>query len=177
MSSGCSDIRSASLEMLPTDILTCIVLPYLNDMTGSQGIHNKADIPVIMRNVTHLSLTCRNMYQIVNSEIFISAFLEVLKKRYQKSEAYMAVTLDTPGARRWLWNHINTNGYKEIYDTIQDIYALAATISKKAKDAGLCFNAADGRESHPSPNPYYYQTQTGFFLNTNPIPRRLATPF
>lgn len=177
MSTTCQMVCHASLDRMPCNIFTLIVIPRLNEKTSTERILDEADIPVIMGEIRNLSLTCKNVYKIVNCQAFTQMLLENMTKKYKKSQAYMASMLDTPGARQWLWTYINQNGYKEVYDTIQDIYALAARILTEAKKAGLDFNAEDGRMGWSFPKPLYSRVQTGLFLFARSTPNGLATPF
>ncbi len=177
----CQRIQCVSLETMPIGIFAHILMSSSNEMTESQEVVNVATIPImirmITRNVRNLSLVCRQIHQLTNCQKFIQIFLQVLTNKYHKSQAYMAITLDTPGARQWLWNYINMKGYEEVYDTIQEIYALSTAILEEANENGIKFNIRDGIKDRPPPNPSYYQTQTGFSLLVGSFPSGVATPF
>ena len=172
-----STIASSNLFRLPTDLLIHCLVPQMNKLTGSAGVVNTADLPVSMRNVVRLSLTCKKMQAILNSPIFIRTLLTQLAKRFEKSEEFIASQMDTPSSRRWLWNYIQTHGYGRIYQAIQDIYAVAGKVIKDAKAAGLEIETAKREDTCPAPNPCFYQVKSGLFLLSDRIPDILATPF
>ena len=51
--------QKLSFNTLPDELLVEITVQ-VNEVTGSRGIRNEADIPVIMRNVVNLSFTCKS---------------------------------------------------------------------------------------------------------------------
>jgi len=166
----------AFFERLPVDVIGNI-LDQLNRVTGSKGIVNEADIPVIIRYARSLACTSKKMAANVNHPYVTHLFLESLSHKYDESNAHFAALFNTIGARKWMWNHIRENGDDKVYQGIQEIYELASHVLKEAKHAGLKFEYSEGREGWPSPNPFYYQTKQGLALYIDWSPSHLATPF
>lgn len=165
-----------TFEMLPAPIIGHI-LDQLNQVTGSKGIVNMADLPVIMRYASNLACTSKKIAAMVSSLTATRTFLKSLSDKYGESREELAALLNTVGTRKWLWNYIKENGDSKTYQVIQDIYDVAFDLVTEAKQAGLEFDCSDERQACPSPNPYYYQTQQGFVLyNEYSTPERIATP-
>ena len=156
------------LERLPLAQLG-IVLGQLVRGTGTEGIVNDADVPIILRNIHSLACTSKTLYHAVNDPLVVEILLNFLAVKQKQPAAHFAAELNTIGTRRWVWSYILQNNYDETYAIIQDIYEIAARIKKEARNAGLIFNVADGRETEPEPDPCTYQTQTGFLLCHGPI--------
>lgn len=163
-------------ETLPARVIGCI-LDQLNQITGSKGIVNQADIPVAMRFARNLACTSKRMATNVNHPDATNIFLKSLSDKYGEPPEHFAALLNTIGARKWLWNYIKENGDDKAYLVIQDIYKLASDVLKEAKTAGLTFEYSEGCNGWPKPNPYYYQTKQGFVLYNDWAPSHLATPF
>lgn len=170
------DHKLSRFESLP-NVAFGTVLDQLNRMTGSNGIVNDSDIPVIMKNVFNLACTSKTLYRAVNNSIVTKALLDSLARKYLKTPRYLAAKLDTVGARKWIWDYIHINKFHETYAAIQEIYKLAADVQKEANKANLKFKMSEGRKGWPSPNPFYYQTKTGFLLHASTSPHALSTPF
>jgi len=109
----------------------------------------------------------------VNDLVATHLFLKSLSLKYQKAPEHFAALLNTPGARRWLWNYIIENGHDKDYQAIQAIYELASDVIKDAKEDGLLDTIGDFDKSS-SPNPYYHQTKKGCAFFNNSL---LMTPF
>ncbi|MBP9841691.1 MAG: hypothetical protein KBC64_04630 [Simkaniaceae bacterium] len=154
-----------------------IILSQLNLITGSEGILNEADIPVVMRSAMNLACTSKIMYQHVHSVGANRIFLLSLAAKYKKPPEYFAAELDTEGARRFLWDTIQKNGDKKNYEVIQAIYTLITHVKKEAKEAGLAIALSEEESDCPPPNPFYCKTQNGFFLFNDGGPSYLGTPF
>ncbi len=163
-------------EELPEPVIGTI-LDQLNKITGSKGIINTADIPVIKRYANSLACTSKTMAAKVTHPEATYLFLESLSAKYGKPCEEFAVILNTVGCRRWLWNYIKVNGDDKAYQVIQDIYELASDALNEARNAGLNFNYTEGCIKWPSPNPFYHQTKQGFVLNIDGAPNFVSTPF
>lgn len=180
--SNCNNLLSA-IEQCPPEIIGN-VLSQLNKTTGSEGFVNEADIPVIMRYVSNLAITSKKMCELINSPSVTHLFLNSLSDKYQETPEHFAALFNTIGARKWLWNYIREKGDYETYQVIHDIYTVASTILKDAKDTGQSVNCS---EKWSSPDSFYKQTKQGFFLynyksdflnyNIYSPPFRVATPF
>jgi hypothetical protein len=172
-------MNSLNNQITPFERLPCSmigsILDQLNKETGSKGIRNESDIPVIMKYVCNLACTSKQMAAKVNNLNTIHIFLKSLSDKYEKSCEHFAALLNTPGARKWLWNYIQKNGDDKSYQVIQDIYELASDVLKEAEQIGLTFERFVKRESRPSP--CVYQTQQGFALHIGSSFHYIATPF
>ncbi|MBP9841690.1 MAG: hypothetical protein KBC64_04625, partial [Simkaniaceae bacterium] len=73
-----------TIEHLPSEAIG-IILSKLNLMTGSEGIRNEADIPVVMRFAMNLACTSKTMYRHVHSLGASRIFLASLTAKYGKS--------------------------------------------------------------------------------------------
>ena len=168
--------QTTIFELLPPDIVGYI-LHQLNQVTGSEGIINQADIPVVMRYARSLVCTSKRMAANINHSHVTHIFLKSLSEKYEGSSEHFAALLDTIGARVQLWNYIKENGDDKTYQVIQEIYELASDVLKEAKSAGLGFEYSEGRRECPMPSPLYSQTKQGFVLYNDGAPSHLATPF
>jgi hypothetical protein len=168
--------QTALFELVPVDIIGNI-LDQLNRVTGSKGIINDADLPVVMRYARSLACTSKTMASNVHHPDVTDLFLESLSHKYGESNEHLAALLNTTGARQWIWNYIKKKGDDKAYQVIQEIYELASDVLKEAKHAGLKFEYSEGRKGWPGPNPLYYQTKQGFALYIDHSPSHLATPF
>lgn len=171
-----SALPLSPLERLPSPLLG-ITIHHLNILTGSEGILNKADIPVIMRYTRALACTSKKMHQAMNSLPVTDALLTSLSKKYLQLPKYFVTPLDTPGARRWLWTYIETRGYQQTDQIIQSICDIIADIkcevSGKSKDADLLRRRRDSLHSFLSTSPC---TQSGYFLQIDREGYSIITP-
>src|SRR5262249_50312862 len=110
----------------------------------------------------------------VNNTKAVTLLLQSLFEKYEISCEELAAKLNTPGARKWLWDYILINGDDKAYEVIQRIYDMALSIKKEAEVAGLPFHYL---ETRGYPEPLYHQTKQGFFLFIYKTPQFLATPF
>jgi hypothetical protein len=168
------DSQRTFLELLPRELISNI-LDQLNQETGSEGIVNKADIPVVMRYARSLICTSKKMAAQMNHPDVTRLFLNSLSKKYDQSSEHFAVLFNTIGARTQLWDYIQENGDDKAYQAIQEIYKLASDVLKEAKSAGLLFECSQDNQSRP--NPFYSQTKQGLILYIDWAPTHLATPF
>lgn len=172
-----------NLANLPPEMVGNI-LKYLTVYTGSKGILNDKDIPVIMRYGMNLARTCKQLYATFNDPITTDMFVQALTKKYGQCTENFAALLDTLGARKWLWLSMKEQGLDKTYEAIQDIYELASKVKKEVNESGLKFNLTEGRSVKPEPQVYhfqkeedYLQTKEGLALNIDAAPNYLSTPF
>jgi hypothetical protein len=164
-----SFIETLSREQVGT------VLGQLVKITGTEGIINDADTPVILRNIRNLACTSKTMYNAVNDPIVVEIFLTFLAEKQQKTAVHFAAAFDTLGTRRWLWSYIRQNNYEKTYRVIQDIYALATIIKEESLSAGPHFDLG---ERSTQPDALTYRTETGFvLLHQHKKPLHIVTPF
>ncbi len=165
-----------NLVSMPPEIIGAI-MAQLNVVTGSQGIVNKADIPVVMKYVANLACTCRTLAEKVNNVHATKIFLNSLSEKYGKSCERLAVMLNTPVARMWLWEQIQQNGDAKSYQVIQSIYDLTAAVLVEAKEKGFHCKMKEARIDWPTPSPNNCQTRQGFVLYLEGYPDGIGTPF
>jgi len=178
---------SLRLETLPPETFGTI-LDRLNWMTGTEGIVNQSDFPVIMKQVCNLMLTSRTIYELLHNPIATGIFLESLSRKYGKSIEHFAVQLDMKSSRIWIWQHVQKNSYDAAYDVIQKIYgmttallgeaqAIQAGAQAEAQAVQLDFRVRPRDANCPVPIPHYFPTQTGFQLRYKNFSLALTTPF
>ncbi len=167
---------SSYLEQLPLEVLG-IVTYQLTTLTGSEGILNEADIPVIMRYTRALACTSKTMNEKMNSFIVTNALLKSLSKKYLRLPKYFVTTLDTVGSRRWLWNYIEKSSQQTTYQIIQSIHEIICDIKCELS------NKAKKSESHRRRRDSCYSslfttqcTQSGYFLRINRDSYSIITP-
>lgn len=124
-------------------LITGNILVQLNQITGSEGIINKEDIPVVFRYANNLALTNKRLFRNVNHLEAFDIFLESLSKKYGWSKEHFAALWNTRGTREWLWRIINTNGDLQSYQIIQEAHCIASNVFKQSKDKGLSFHIHD----------------------------------
>lgn len=126
------------IELLPGSAFGHI-LDHLNSKTGSKGIINHADIPVIIRYAYNLANTSKTIAAKVNDIDAVQLFLTSLSCKYNQSCVYFASMLNTIGTRKWMWNNIHANGDAKAYqvDIIQDIFEVILGVLKEDENANL----------------------------------------
>lgn len=165
--------QPSTFELLPM----ANILDQLNQVTGSKGIVNDADIPVIMRYVGNLACVSKILALKINEFDTLYVFFKSLSEKYGEPSESFAAKINTKSARIWMWNYIQRNGDDKVYQVIQDIYELAADIQKETKDTGLDFEFYEGHKGWQTPNPRYCQIKQGFILDIDWSRGDLRTPF
>jgi hypothetical protein len=94
---------------------------------------NEADLPVVMRYACNLASTSKAIDALVNHPDATCIFLESLSKKYGAQCGEMAVTFNTKGARKWIWNNIPRWGHDRLYKVIQDLSEVITTVFEEAK--------------------------------------------
>lgn len=173
MISNSTSSKLSYIEKLPTEIIGNILVQ-LVDITGSKGILNKKDIPVIIKYRNRLAASSRVMYKKVNCQHLTNLFLKSMSQKFETTPEEIAAKLNTTAARIWLWDYIKRVGDDKSYDAIQHIYKLVEDAKLEAKEAGLGFNF---HFESDKPKPYLIQTKTGFLIYFTNGPSSLATPF
>ncbi|MCP5508349.1 MAG: hypothetical protein H7A37_08655 [Chlamydiales bacterium] len=158
------------LEQLPRELLGKILAQLPSKV-------DEVDILAPMRCMCNLTRTSKTMYWIVHDTYITNLFLRALVDQYQSIPKLFAETLDTVATRISLWDHIIKNKYDETYRAIQGMYSFASRVLQEAKDEGLDINYSLDCDEVPSPNPYEFQTLTGFLLYCSWSPNHIATPF
>lgn len=156
----------------------CIaVLHELNMSTGSKGVVNKSDIPVIIKKIKEFADSSPRNFEIVNDIYVTDILLHSLSEKYKETPAHMAALLNTQGARRWLWRYIVERGDLQSYEAIQYIWSFAESIKAEAQAIGIDFDYSVAKKGWPEPNPFYYQTVQGLGLYIDTGVSHLASPF
>ena len=139
----------------------------------TSSILNKKDIPVIFRNASRLSITCKSIFAKVEDLTTTDIFLKSLSEKYGEPYEYFAARFDTLTCRKWLWKMIQRNGDFETYRAIQDIAKIILGIVEEADSAKIRFAVNDWRLN------YYTDLQTvkGFSLMIYQAPHYIITPF
>lgn len=139
----------------------------------TSSIFNKKDIPVIFRNASRLSITCKSIFAKVEDLTTTDIFLKSLSNKYSKPYEYFAARFNTTTSRTWLWKMITRNGDFETYQAIQDIAKITLDIIEEADSAEIQFTQNDWRII------YYTDLQTvnGFSLMIYQAPHYIITPF
>ncbi len=162
------------IERLQYDSLGAI-LGLASQVTGTKGIITDADIPVIMRDIRSLACTSKAMHKAINDPRVLDIFFTSLANKYQRPPEDFACELDIVGSRKWLWERISRSEHAENYAVIRNIYQIAVEVIGKAKSAGLVSNFTVLKKTPP--DPFTYQTQTGFMLYYDGSFPSIETPF
>lgn len=102
-------ISSYRFKDLPPEVIGTI-LAHLTWETGSEGILNQKDRPVLLRYAGNLALTCRQVW-INTQHIFATKlFCASIAEKYGIFPLDAAAELNTTAARRWIWEVSQTNG-------------------------------------------------------------------
>lgn len=147
------------MNLLPHDVIGSI----LGHVVAQNGF-----LPAIVYT-RNLSFTSRVLKERINSHIVVCSFLNALKAKFGESCEYHAACLNTIGARRWLWSHIQQNGDFESYQIFQDIYNIWKKILLNVRNAGI--DSINFTEFKPKG---HSQTCQGFRLNNH---AHIETPF
>jgi hypothetical protein len=166
----------SKFEQLPNEVIGEI-LAQGAWQTGSDGIVNHADIPVVFHQARSLALTSTRLYSAVNSPSATRLFTESLCRKFGKSPQHFASLLNTSGARKWIWDETEKNGDMKAYQLIQRIYAVASQMSAEAQQIGLAFDFVSGPAWWLVPKPPLSQTKKGVILYVDSFPHHLGTPF
>lgn len=150
------------------------MLDQLNQITGSRGVVNEADIPVVLRYTANLALTCKATNEKISNENVTDLFLRSLSHKYNKPYEHFVALWNTPRARKWLWSYIHRNGDYKAYQIIQKIMDIAFDVKFDVKAAGLKFWADKTPETILVNES---QTKEGFLLHISGVPMSLSTPF
>lgn len=165
-----------NLGNLPPEMVGNI-LKYLTVYTGSKGILNDSDVPVIMNYAMNLARTCKQLYASINDPIVTDMFVHALSNKYGQSADHFAALFDTLGARKWLWLFMEKQGLDKAYKIIRHIQDLANNIKKEAKELDFDFVMEDEELRLPEPNFYGDKTDKGFALHFDSDSSYLSTPF
>lgn len=160
------------IEQLPPKIIGNI-LKQLNKMTGTEGVVQRQDIPVIMRNIRSLACTSKAMHAKVNDLATTDIVLESLSRKYKQSPENLAAELDTVGSHHWIWEYIQRNGDLANYQVVHDIHTLVCGVLKEAKKFGLLY--FEEERITPDPNPWE-QTESGFLMRCSSGLHSIVTP-
>lgn len=148
------------------------ILGQLVHVTTS-SILNKKDIPVVFRNASRFSSTCKSILTKVEDLTTTHIFLKSLSDKYNKPYDYFAARFNTTTCRTWLFNATKRNGDLKTYQAIQDITKIILDIIEEAKAAEIRFTGNSWRLT------YYTDLQTvkGFSLMIYQAPHFIITPF
>ncbi len=139
----------------------------------TSSILNKKDIPVIFRNASRLSVTCKSLLAKIEDLTTTDIFLKSLSNKYNKPYEYFSARFNTKTSRTWLWNATKRNGDLKTYQAMQDIAQITLDIIEEAKAAEIQYTGNHWRLS------YYTDLQTleSFSLMIYQAPHYIITPF
>lgn len=168
-------IMKANLDTMPSAMLGKI-LGYVCDQVGTQGMINKADLPVIVKNITHVASVNHNLRDHVNSLLVTNMVIESMAQRFKMQPLDVAAVMKTKGAQAWLHHYVHTSGDYELFKAVQDIFAICRDLCEQVKPYGVFID--DGQIDQPGVNPYHEQMKQGLQIVINSSsPDRLCTPW
>lgn len=154
------------------DMLKAYIASQLIKIIGTREIVNKADFPVIAKNIKHLSLVNKSFNEAINSDIGTNLLINSFANRYELSDAQAAAILNTNGTREWLKN----DEQYSLFKNVQNIISIVKELKKEAK--GYDISYLTGTQSNwPMPIYYYGKTSQGLFLCVDVDVRSLCTPW
>lgn len=150
------------------------MLVELNWATGTKGVVNEKDIPVILEKIRTIASLSQEHYNFFNDPYVMNILLHSLSEKYLLPPEHFAAMFGSYGANIWLWEHIKEQKYDKIYDVIQNVRNIVHEVAQEAKEID---SDVRHKEIDNSPNPFYKQTKEGFIFHYDGMSSCLSTPF
>src|SRR5690349_15817600 len=110
------------------------IMVALADVTGTKGMINAEDIPIVFRYASAYCITCKEIYNACNNHSVVTVFFESLACRFGNSPEHYAPFWNIKASRKLLVDFLESEKYIEIYNKFAEIRTLFRDINKEVFD-------------------------------------------